>query len=143
MPNPGWVYEGWIVDTSNSQNHIFYSTGRFSNPYSADFDGPGACAGSQPPYQAPGQDWILENCPLGKPPITNLSIGNYGVLITLEPSTEQFGSDAYNRPFFLSLFKQMEISPLTACKYKAVVPNQSIYFPSARIRITYRPTLNR
>ncbi len=133
----GWVYEGWIKDKSDPGNPVYYSTGRFTNPYDVDFDGAGPCAGSLTPYSKPGQDWVILNCPLGKPEIINLSSYNYEILITLEPSFEQSSSTAYGTPFFVNLFKQPVIFPQSGCKRRDYVLNQYTTFPSAGIKISY------
>ena len=137
MFGTGWVYEGWVKDKSNPQIPIYYSTGRFTNPYDVDFDGAGICAGSLTPYSKPGQDWVLPNCPSDKPEITNLSSYNYEILITLEPSFEQASTTAYNTPFFVNLFKQPVIFPQSGCKRRDYVLNQNGSLPAASIKIQY------
>jgi hypothetical protein len=133
----GWVYEGWVVDKSDPDNRIYYTTGRFSNPYGPDYDGAGECAGINPPHTGPGQDWVLPDCPQGKPPITDLSNLNYEILITLEPAFEEQSTTAYENPFFITLFKQTAIFPQTACKSKNFILNQYLTFPSASVKIRY------
>lgn len=138
MPSSGWVYEGWVVNKSNPQNRINYTTGKFTSPYGPDFDGAGPCAGPNPPYSSPGQDWILPDCPFGKPKIQNLSSYDYEILITLEPSFEQQSTTAYDNPFIITLYKQSVIFPLSGCLRKDWVLNQRATFPSASVRIAYR-----
>jgi hypothetical protein len=60
----GWVYEGWVVDTSDGMTPV--TTGQFpaatENPgHEADADGagPDSGSGSAPPY--PGQDFIMDS----------------------------------------------------------------------------------
>lgn len=49
----GWVYEGWIVDSSGP-----ISTGTFTDVAAADSDGSGPAAGPLPGPAFPGQDFI-------------------------------------------------------------------------------------
>ena len=49
----GWVYEGWVVDSTGP-----HSTGRFVDVDAADDDGGGLYAGDQPTPPFPGQDFI-------------------------------------------------------------------------------------
>ena len=52
---PGWVYEGWVVDTSAGTP---ISTGRFLSGNGADSDAGGATAGPGGTPNFPGQDFI-------------------------------------------------------------------------------------
>jgi hypothetical protein len=131
----GWYYQGWVVDNSNPGDPVYYSTGRFTNPYGPDFDGAGPCAGTFPPYQKPGQDWILSVCPSGTPRISETNKANYGVFITIEPSFEQSGSQAFQKPF-LKIYDIPYIQPWVHCGTSAYLISQRGAFPSARVRIT-------
>jgi len=127
----GWIYQGWVVDHSINQ---YYSMGKFFNPYLKDIDTSGACAGPNPGYNAPGQDWIQTggNCP---PQAINLNSGNFGIFVSLEPSNETPGSGGDNSPFFLRLFSQNRIDQSLGCGQKDNLFNQQLIFPTGRIRI--------
>jgi len=128
----GWVYEGWLNDKSTDS---FYSTGRFYDPYNADLDGAGLCAGtSGPPFNKPGQDWITSGT--GCPNITNISNGNYAVFISVEPENES--GQALSTPFFLEFFNQSNIVTSVGCKRLDNVFNVSVagVLPKGRLRIT-------
>jgi len=131
-PGNGWVYEGWLNDESTNS---YYSTGRFYDPYNADLDGAGLCAGSSgPPYFRPGQDWISSN--MGCPQITNIFTGSFGVFITIEPEFES--GLALSSPFFLKLFYQGNIVSSMVCKRLDNVFNNSVYglLPKGKLKIT-------
>jgi len=131
----GWSYQGWVVDNSNPGNPVYYSTGRFNNPYGPDYDGAGPCAGTFPPYQKPGQDWILGVCPSGTPHMSETNKASYGVFITIEPSFEQGGSQAYQQPF-LKVYDIPYIQQWVHCGTNAYLLNQRGSFPRAQVRIT-------
>ncbi len=134
---PGWVYEAWLKDKSDPGNPIYYSIGRFRDPFDKDFDGAGPCAGPGPFYSKPGQDWVLDSCITGKPQIQNLDNGNYELWITLEPSYEVQGSAAFNNPFFFKLFKQTNL--IIGCNRRDYLYNECYYSrPDARVNISYR-----
>jgi hypothetical protein len=138
VPGNGWVYQGWVADTSQPENPVYYSMGRFYDPRNADDDGAGPCAGPNPGYNLPGQDWILDNCPSGKPKITNLSSGYYQVFVTIEPEDESIGSMAYETPFYFKLFRQGFIDRTLGCKRTDNMfnyPKQYGLFPSGRLVI--------
>lgn len=131
-PGNGWVYQGWLNDESSNS---YYSTGRFYDPYNADLDGAGPCAGSSgPPFNKPGQDWITSGgeCPN----ITNISSGNYGVFVTIEPENES--GPALLSPFFLKLFYQNNIAISLGCKRLDNVFNQVVFgiHPRCKLKIT-------
>lgn len=131
-PGNGWVYEGWLNDKSNNS---YYSTGRFYDPYNADLDGAGQCAGSSgPPYNKPGQDWVTSGA--GCPNISNIITGNFGVFITIEPENES--GNALLSPFFMKLFWQDNIVISMSCKRLDNLFNQNIrgVFPRAHLMIT-------
>lgn len=136
MSSSGWVYEGWVMDKSVPGNPIYYSTGRFTNPYGPDNDGAG-CGGTGTPYPKPGQDWVQANCPSGLPQIQNLSNDNYEVFITIEPSYESPPYMDYQRPFFVQLFKQTNISSYMGCRRLQYLPSLPYTLPEARLKITY------
>lgn len=96
-----WVYEGWVVDTTNPNSPIYYSMGRFYDPYSADLDGAGPCRGSGIAFNKPGQDWVLEggSCP---PTDFYLNNGYMSIFITIEPANET--GPAFNNPFPYKLY---------------------------------------
>lgn len=91
-----WTYQGWVYERNNPSN--IYNTGRFDNPNIS--DGFNQCQGSNVPWQMPGQDWLLVNCPAGLPQITNLNSDTYDIMITLEPRFE----NAISLPFYIKLF---------------------------------------
>jgi hypothetical protein len=128
----GWIYEGWLNDESSNS---YYSTGRFYDPYNADLDGAGPCAGSSgPPYNKPGQDWTTSGA--GCPNITNIFTGNFGVFITIEPENES--GNSLLSPFFLKLFYQRDIVSSMTCKRLDNLFNQNTLgaFPRGRLKIT-------
>ena len=135
--SPGWVYEGWLIDKSDPENPVYYSTGKFNNPYGADFDGAGECAGPLTPFSKPGQDWIAPDCPEGKPQIVNIYNGNYATIITLEPSYENQGIASYYKPNFITVYFQMLISSTLGCRRKDNIFNNRNSFPEASVRITF------
>jgi len=112
LSGSGWVYEGWVADTLSSGGPYYYPVGRFSDPRHADNDGAGPCAGPNTvnAYDKVGQEWIQPNCFSDKPNIFSLTAGYYQVFVTLEPASEQPGSQAYNRPFPFQLLRQGFIS---------------------------------
>lgn len=130
---PGWVYQAWVKDKSNPNSPIYYSMGRFRDPFGPDFDGAGPCAGPGSFYSKPGEDWIQSGCPAGKPPIQNINSGRYEILVTLEPSDELPGNQAFEVPF-MTLYKQGDI--VVNCLRRDNVFLQTL--PEARIKITYR-----
>jgi hypothetical protein len=71
------VYEGWIEDESAGR---FYSTGRFRDPDSADFDGSGLGSTAGAPM-FPGQEFVAN-------PILDLDSGAFRALVTLEPAND-------------------------------------------------------
>jgi hypothetical protein len=122
-PGTGWIYEGWVVDTSENPIN-YHSTGRFYDPNSRDFDGAGACAGTDSSYNKPGQDWV-NNFPEGCPGTWNLLSGTIQIFITIEPANEQ--GSALNSPFFVKLFWQNHIDPTVGCGTRDNLFNQSLY----------------
>ncbi len=102
--NSQWIYEGWVADTLTTNGPYYYSIGRFSDPRHADLDGAGGCAGPNTAnaYDKPGQEWIQNGCPGGKPTIANLSAGYYQVFVTIEPVNKPSGST----PFPFQLLRQ-------------------------------------
>lgn len=135
-PNFPWIYEGWVIDTSNPSNPIYYSTGRFTDPCHADLDSAGPCLGPNQGFDKPGQDWVEDSCLPGKPKITNLVNGHYIVIVTLEPANEQPGTAAYNTPFPLRLYGPQPVS--SSCNIAAYFYNRWIYVPpKAFLKIIY------
>ncbi len=127
----GWVYQGWLIDNSTGQ---YYSIGKFYDPYSKDADTSGSCAGPNPGFNAPGQDWIQTGggCPSS---VLNIRSGNFGVFVSLEPSNEVSGSPADNQPFFFRAFNQHIIDQSIGCGQQDNLFSQNTSFPTARIRI--------
>lgn len=93
-----WTYQAWVYERNNPAN--IYNMGRFDDPDTS--DGFNQCQSSNAPWQKPGQDWLLINCPAGLPQITNLNSDVYDVFITLEPRFEQ--GTAISLPFYIKLF---------------------------------------
>ncbi|MHC4428457.1 MAG: hypothetical protein ACYS0D_07610 [Planctomycetota bacterium] len=94
---PGWVYEGWVVETS-AGGPFPVTTGRFADDQGvngtadrdSDEQGPfGGTENNGPPI--PGNDYVMDNASemlpagLARPPFT-LNDGNWMVVITLEPT---------------------------------------------------------
>jgi hypothetical protein len=129
-----WIYEGWAADTSNPSSPIYYSTGRFYDPYSPDLDGAGPCAGTNSFYNKPGQDWV-NNFPEGCPGILNLLSGRFQVFVTIEPANEQ--GTALSTPFFAKLFWQTHVDVTVGCESRDNIFNQSLYgrLPRGHINI--------
>jgi hypothetical protein len=71
------VYEGWIEDENDGR---FYSTGRFRDPDSADFDGSGLASTAGAPM-FPGQEFVAD-------PILDLDSGAFRALVSLEPAND-------------------------------------------------------
>lgn len=71
------IYEGWIEDESAGR---FYSTGRFRDPDSADFDGSGLGPAAVAP-SFPGQEFVAD-------PILDLDSGGFRALVSLEPADD-------------------------------------------------------
>jgi hypothetical protein len=136
-PGKGWIYEGWVADTSIPSNRIYYSVGRFYDPTSADNDGAGPCAGPNPGYNRPGQDWIQQGC-TGKKEIVNLTAGFYMVFITIEPEYETPPAANFYNPFPFFIFRQSMVTSL-GCKRLDVmfnIPKAFGLFPEAKLYIT-------
>jgi len=131
-----WVYEGWMADTSNPSNPVYYSMGKFYNPYAADMDRAGVCSPNpNGGFDKPGQDWELTGggCPPGG---LNLRDGVHQVFITIEPADENSAAQA--KPFFLKLFWQNLI--LVTCSSSSPrdnIFNQNQYglLPKAHVQI--------
>jgi hypothetical protein len=138
-PGRGWVYQAWVADTSQPGNFYYYNIGRFYDPRNTDDDGAGPCAGPNPSFDKPGQDWIQPNCIPGKPDIISLCAGFYQVFITIEPEVEVIGSEAYNTPFFFRLYWQSQIVTSLGCKRQDIIynwPKSYGLFPEGRLVIT-------
>ena len=75
---PGWIYEGWVVDLSDPENPIPYSTGTFATAEGFDSDEAG-CMGGGPPF--PGQDFTAFHC--GS--VLDLDSGNFAAVVSIEP----------------------------------------------------------
>jgi hypothetical protein len=100
-----WTYEGWVVDNANPVSPMYYSTGKFLYPDSADFDGAGPGKGQGAGLNFPGQDFIN-----GTPSRPNLTEGRYIIRITLEPYP-----DNSPKPFFFTLLTtEMSSGPQSA-----------------------------
>lgn len=136
-PGKGWIYEAWVVDTASFSYPVYYSMGRFYSTDNADGDGAGPCAGPNPGYNKPGQDWIQPGCPVGKPEIINLTAGYYRVMVSLEPETEP-NANAYNTPFPYTIYSTY-IGTTLGCKvpyYLYNIPWQDRKFPEGKLYIT-------
>ena len=88
---PNWAYEGWVVDVTDPENPMPYSTGRFSEASGADSDEAG-CNGGGPAF--PGQDFVEAQCP----PFLDLDTGNFLVVITIEPEPDNLSSPFQIKP---------------------------------------------
>ncbi|MBD3336956.1 MAG: hypothetical protein GF355_15695 [Candidatus Eisenbacteria bacterium] len=75
---PNWIYEGWVVDVSDPNNPVPYSTGTFETASGHDSDEAG-CNGGGPPF--PGQDFVEAQCP----PYLELDTGDFATVISIEP----------------------------------------------------------
>ncbi len=56
----GWVYEGWVVDTSTPGTPVPITTGRFTSASGPDSDAGGPGAGDLPAPPFPGSDFVAE-----------------------------------------------------------------------------------
>ncbi len=90
----GWVYEGWVVDTSNGEA---ISTGTFSGPDGPDSDGAGSAAGLGPALPFPGQDFI-------NPP-RDLS-NNHRAVVSVEPVPDNLPTPFTLKPLLLPIADQ-------------------------------------
>ncbi len=135
LTGAGWHYQGWVVDNTNPGSPKYYNMGRFTNPYGPDFDGAGPCAGTLPPYQRPGQDWIRGVCPTNVPQISELNKAYYGVFVTIEPSYEVPNGPAHQKPF-LKIYENAALPQWVHCGTKAVLASKYGLFPRCEIRIT-------
>ena len=89
----GWVYEGWIVDTSGAAP-VPTSTGRFTDVAAADDDAGGPAAGPDATPSFPGQDFI--------DPATDLSDGHMAVL-SIEPDPDDSPAPFQLKPLGLPI----------------------------------------
>lgn len=76
-----WIYHAWLGDYTNPGYPVFYNMGRFSNPAAGD-DYAG-CQGPRAGYNKPGQDYISTQT--GCTSFANLNLGNFKMVVTLEP----------------------------------------------------------
>ena len=135
-----WIFQGWVADTSNPSNPVYRSTGRFYDPYSADMDGAGPCAGNGSFYNKPGQDWVTSGN--GCPGTINLGSGFCQVFITLEPANE--AGPAQTSPFYVRLFWQNLIHPSLGCGTQDNLFSGKVTWnliPSGHIQITKKVNL--
>lgn len=90
----GWIYEGWVVDTSTNEAT---STGTFGGAEGPDSDGAGPAAGFGPAWPFPGQDYI-------NPP-RDLSI-NHRAVISVEPVPDNLPTPFTLKPLLLPIADQ-------------------------------------
>jgi hypothetical protein len=76
-----WTYHAWLLDVTNPGYPAYYNIGRFTNPGGA--DDYNSCQGNSPGYNKPGHDFISTNA--GCQNTANLNLGNFRLLVTLEP----------------------------------------------------------
>lgn len=83
--NADWDYQTWLIRYASGRVAEYVPLGRFRNPAMADSNGAGDGAGDAPGrhYQVPGEDFA-------RGLIRTLNDGNYGIVVTLEPSGSQF-----------------------------------------------------
>jgi len=88
-PGKGWSFEAWVHDISNN---LYYSTGKFYAGDTADLDGAGACAGSSPGLNVPGEEWVSSaaGCPSFQ-----LNDGNHELFITMVPEFRNLPGTPY------------------------------------------------
>ena len=122
--NSLWIYEGWVKDSTSDGGPYYYSTGRFSDPAHMDLDSAGSCSGpnKSAAFDKPGQEWIQQNCPSGKPAIDSLYGDGYKVFITLEPKSKTVP----DHPFFFKIFFNTRIPPL-GCGQQDIINNPFVY----------------
>ncbi len=124
-----WIYEAWVIHNLTATP---YSMGRFLGGGSVDDDGAGLCAGADPPiYSTPGQEWVISGT-CNDPPIPNLSNGEYGVFITMQPAYLPPGSP----PFYLKVYSQNLIDMTIGCRRNDNVFNNSGILPRGNISIS-------
>lgn len=128
----GWTYQAWIFDRRNIS--YIYDMGRFQTPWAADDNN--LCGGTETPWNLPGNDWILSNCPGVIPDITNLSTNNtdYEIVVTLEPRFEQ--GAAITKPFFIRLFYLRIPGPIQYGEVLSLTNFASATLPSGTITLT-------
>ena len=88
---PNWIYEGWVVDVSDPNNPVPYSTGTFTMAEAADSDSAG-CNGGGPPF--PGQDFVESQCE----PYLIIDTGDYAAVISIEPQPDDVGTPFQLKP---------------------------------------------
>lgn len=122
----GWTYEGWVVHQPDGGQPVYYSTGKFLRPDSADFDGAGSGSGSGAGLNFPGQDFIT-----GIPSRPDLTQPNYWFMVTVEPVP-----DTSPHPFSLRILSNEALTwPRSA---RTTLPLQNVvvtHVPSARMLI--------
>ena len=122
--NMGWTYEAWLV---NNVTNTFYPIGRFFRRDTLDFDGAGPCSGPlQPRFNVPGQEWTIDGCS----DLTNIGDGNFGVFVTLTPSSRNAAT-----PYPLKVFEQALIDHTLGCGQLDNVFSKRYVLPYGRIRI--------
>lgn len=129
-PSDNWIYEGWVIHNPTA---TLYSTGRFLGGGALDGDKAGPCAGPDTliySYSNPGQEWI-QGGTCNNPPIPNLSNGNYGVFITMQPAYLPPGSP----PFYLKIYQQTLIDVTLGCRRNDNIFNNRGVIPSGSISI--------
>lgn len=107
----GWVYEGWVVVNDTNGNATPVSTGRFTDPNTADTSFFGAMYNNEfkgpngvPPF--PGEDYIAD--PNGRYPNVTFPIDltSATVVITIEPTMNDAQAPFGLKPFVQALTNQ-------------------------------------
>lgn len=113
----GWIYEGWVVVNDLSGNPTPVSTGRFTDPNTADVSFFGAAYNNEfkgpngvPPF--PGEDFIVNPNNRYSGVTFPIDLTNATVVITIEPTT----NDA-ETPFGLKPFVQVLRNQATATAF--------------------------
>ena len=107
----GWVYEGWIVVPNSSGTPTPISTGRFSNPNTADVSFFGAANNNEfkgpngvPPF--PGEDFIADPNSRYSSVTFPIDLQNATIVISIEPTTNDAASPFGLKPFVIALTNQ-------------------------------------
>ena len=86
-------------------------------------------------YQKPGQDWIHGVCPTTQlPNMSEQTKSHYGVMVTIEPSYEQGGSAAFQKPF-VKIYEVTSIPSFIHCGTKMYLYNMHNTFPKVQLTI--------
>ncbi|MEM9071744.1 MAG: hypothetical protein AAGE52_24760 [Myxococcota bacterium] len=110
----GWVYEGWVVDTSGDAPAPV-STGRFTDVAAADDNGAGPGAGSEAAPPFPGEDFVT-------PPV-DLTAEHMAVL-TVEPEPDDSPAPFQIKPLGLPI--GTDVSPANPYTMNNIIADNTV-----------------